>query len=170
MGSLSRDSMGAPSGSGRGGYILLETTVALVLLGMGVYAIHGAIRQAIVTRGQAQDYTQARFLLERVIAEVEIQPALQQGSKQGRFEAPLDRFEWRHEIRKIRIPKPEGAINVGALLAGDDSGQFEYPIEYLLRVRATVTWKRAGHAFSESFETLIDPTKLWLPPPPEDLQ
>ncbi|MCH7909983.1 MAG: hypothetical protein IIB38_10245, partial [Candidatus Hydrogenedentes bacterium] len=58
------------------GYILLETAVALVLLSVGATTVHRTIQEAIRTRGQAQDYTRVRFLLDQVVADIEIQPEL----------------------------------------------------------------------------------------------
>ena len=147
-----------------GGYILIEATVALVLLSIGSVTVHRTIQEAIRTRGQAQDYTRVRFLLDQVVAELEIQPELTEHSAQGRFEGEHSRFSWDYEVRRVDVPlsgrhplaPPEGA----------EVEPFEYPEdqEYLAHVRATVSWTRSGRAFSESYETLLGPHKLWQRP------
>lgn len=145
----------------RGGYILVETMVALVLLALGSWAIHGTIRQAILARGQAQDYTQARFLLEEVVAKLEMQPLLQLRSSKGSFPGELNRFSWEYVVRMVNVPRPAAPPAGGQSQRGNQS--FEYPVEYLAHVHATVSWTRAGREFSESFETLFRPDKLWVP-------
>ena len=50
------------------GYVMVETVVAMGLLSVSMVAIHGAVRQTVIARGQAQDYTIARFLLEEIVA------------------------------------------------------------------------------------------------------
>lgn len=140
------------------GYILVEAVVALVLLSVGAYAVHGTIRQAVLTRGQAEDYTQARFLLEQVIAGVQIQPRIKEETKEGVFPEPHGRFRWETSIERIDLPIPARA----------SASDFEYPrgLDYLARIRATVYWERSGQPFSESYETLVSPGKLYQPPEP----
>lgn len=148
-------------GPGRGGYILVEATVALVLLSVSAYAIHGTIRQALITRGQAQDYTQARFLLERIASEVALQPMVQAESQSGRFEGEFSRFEWSYTLSRVDVPLPEPPpFPPPDWVEPDD---FEYRVEYLGAITATVSWQRAGQPYSESLETLFNPFKLWQP-------
>ncbi|MDP7638545.1 MAG: hypothetical protein QGG73_02355 [Candidatus Hydrogenedentes bacterium] len=149
-------------GSGRGGYILVEATVALVLLSLGAYAVHGTIRQALITRGQAQDYTQARFLLERITAEVALQPMVKAESQSGVFGPEFSRFSWSYTLSKVDMPLPQPPpIPPQDWVEPED---FEYRVEYLGSITATVTWQRAGQPYSESLETLFNPFKLWQPP------
>lgn len=138
------------------GYIMLEAAVALVLMTMGVYAIHGTIQQAIEARGQAQDYTEVRFLLERILAEVEMQPELSEHDDQGTFEEPHQRFSWHYSVRRVNISLPPPPP--------ESEHAFRYPQRYLAHVQATVTWTRAGKKYSESFDTLFTTQKLWQPP------
>lgn len=142
---------------GQDGYIMLEAAVALVLLTAGVYAVHGTIQQAIEARGQARDYTQVRFLLEEVLADVEMQPKLVEHEERGRFDPPHERFSWSYAVRRIDLPLPEIPEEL-------TEGGIEFPVEYLAHVTATVTWTRGGREYSESFETLFSPEKLWQPP------
>jgi hypothetical protein len=142
---------------GQDGYIMLEAAVALVLLTAGVYAVHGSIRQAIEARGQAQDYTEVRFLLEKVLADVEMQPELVEHESRGTFPRPHERFSWSYSVRRIDLQLPE--LTEQLIEQG-----IRYPVEFLAHVSATVTWTRGGREYSESFETLFSSSKLWQPP------
>jgi hypothetical protein len=143
------------------GYILLEAAIALVLLTVGAYAVHGALRQAILTRGQAQDYTAAKFLLEQVISDIEFQPFIAPEKKEGRFEGEYDRFSWTAEVNTIDIPKPEVRLNPEA--EGDlDPEALKLQTPALAHVIATIAWQRGGQTFTETMETLFDYQKLWI--------
>ncbi len=152
------------------GYILLETAVALVLLSVGATTVHRTIQEAIRTRGQAQDYTRVRFLLDQVVADIEIQPELTEHAAQGQFEGEHARFSWDYEVRRVDVPlsaRPPLSSTEGTEgMEGTEEKQFEYPEdqEYLAYVRATVSWTRSGREFSESYETLLGPHKLWQRP------
>jgi len=136
------------------GYILLESAVALVLLSIGTYAVHGTIQQAITARGQAQDYTQARFLLEGLVAEIEQQPEVPELQRKGQFPAPNDRFSWSYSVRRVNLPLPEPTP-----LANGST--VRYTTRYLGHVNARIEWERRGQPDSESFETLISSQKFW---------
>lgn len=137
---------------GTQGYILVETMVALVLLSIGAFAVQGTIRESLLTRGQAQDYTRARFLLQDLIADIELQPLLAAGKHTGQFKGADDRFRWDTEVRRVDVPKLKG---------GQKPFRFPEGFEYLTRVRATIYWKRGGREFSETMETLLSPEHLF---------
>ena len=99
-------SAGVPSR--RRGYILVETIVAMALLSAGMVAIQGGLRQAVLVRGQARDYTQARFLMDGLIADLSLQPEHVQGSKSGRFSGEYDRFSYTWTISRVDVPVPQG--------------------------------------------------------------
>ena len=147
---------------GTKGYILLEAVVAMVVLSLGIYAVHGTIRQAIITRGQSQDYTRVQFLLEEVMAYATLQPLMQVGEASGRFVQLEKRFAWKYTIRKVDVPSPTSG-SPGAL-GDEDPLAINDRVPYLAHVHATVTWKRAGREFSESMETLYNSNSLWIAP------
>ncbi len=150
-----------------GGYILIETAVAVVVLSIGALTVHRTIQEAIRTRGQAQDYTRVRFLLKQVVADIEMQPELVEHSDQGRFEGEHARFSWDYEVRRVDVPLPEGPlVPPAAGTVGLEGEPFAYPEgqEYLAHVRATVAWSRSGREYSESYETLLGPDRLWQAP------
>lgn len=148
------------------GYILIETAVALVLLSIGAFAVHRTIQEAIRTRGQAQDFTRARFLLDQRMAEVLAQPVLVEKRAQGRFTGMDDRFAWTSEIARVNVPVPKAPLRPRP--DGKPAPKFEFPRsrDYLASVRVTISWDRSGMSFSETYETLLPPQRLWQPPPP----
>lgn len=153
-----------PKGLGlrsKGGYILLEATVALILLSVGAYSVHGVIRQAIVTRGQAEDYTRARFLMNEKVADLEIQPTLFPGSKSGRFEGDDDRFRWTYTISSKPLLSVVGPSRATPPIPGPF--KYERDTSFVVHLVVTLEWSRAGRDFSETYETLISPDKLYLP-------
>jgi hypothetical protein len=145
------------------GYILIETAVALVLLSVGAFVVHRTVQEAIRTRGQAQDFTRARFLLEQRMSELLVQPVLAEKRSSGRFSGDDDRFTWTTDIRRVNVPVPRAPLR--PRLNGPPP-KFEFPEtrDYLARVVVTVSWERSGVAFSESYETLLPPHRLWQPP------
>ncbi|MCX5758208.1 MAG: hypothetical protein NTU83_06820, partial [Candidatus Hydrogenedentes bacterium] len=94
------------------GYILFEALMALSLLSMSLIVIHNGLRQTILVREQARDYTQARFLLENVMAKVELQPLLTQATDSGGFQGELSRFHWTWKVSKVDIPPPPFPSNL----------------------------------------------------------
>lgn len=141
------------------GYILVEAVMAMAMLSVGSLAIQGALRQAVMTRGIAQDYTEARFLLERILAMVEIQPMLTQDSGEGVFEPPYERFSWKYEISKIDLPEPPIPANIPE----EELEKFKLQVRYVTKIVATVSWSRRDREFEETVETLWVPEKLFVP-------
>jgi len=90
----------------RSGYILIETAVALAILSIGALTINTTIREAIQTRGQSQDFTRARFLLDEVMAGITGEPVVTEGSRSGRFSGSDQRFSWEYAIRRVNMPPP----------------------------------------------------------------
>ena len=149
------------------GFILIETAVALVVLSAGAFVVHGTIQQALQTRGQAQDFTRARFLFEGLVSRLELQPELTVHSREGQFDGEHSRFSWSYRVGRVDVPKPAAPLrprpkNVKVVK------RFAYQVdhEYLAHVRVTVNWSRSGKTFSESYETLLPSRKLWQPPKP----
>ncbi len=153
------------------GYILVEAAVAMAVLSIGMLGIHGAMRETGITGAQARDFTQARFLLERLIVETELQPMLVEGTETGEFEGALSRFRWRRTISKVTAPPPPELLVKPPWLGrrpGAPSGPprrfgaMRSP--YLGKISATVRWTRNGRPFERTVETLFSPEKLYVPP------
>jgi hypothetical protein len=144
------------------GYILLETVMALVVLSIGALTINGAARNALQTRGQALDYTDARFILDNLMADVEMQPRLQEGVTRGAWKAN-PRFQWRIEIRKAPLTPPVTPRRPGPKSKPPGSFKFDAHTDYLTAVEVTLSWTRGGQSFEESYETLLPPDRLKEP-------
>ena len=148
------------------GYILVEATVALVILSIGALTIHRTIQEGIRTRGQAQDYTHARFLLAQILADLETQPELTEHSSRGQFPDGHSRFSWEYSVRRVDVPWPRRPLRPSP--AGEERESpfaLDQVESYLAHVWVTVSWTRGNLSFDESYETLLGPDKLWQPPP-----
>ena len=130
------------------------------LLSVSVIAINASLRQAILVKGEAQDYTQARFLLEQQIAKVELQRQLKECQNSGSYRGELARFRWRYKVSKIQLPEPD----LPADIPPERLKQLKLAAPYMAKIEATVTWSRAGVNHEETIETLWIPEKLWTPP------
>lgn len=148
----------------RAGYILVETVVAMGVLSISMLIIHQDIRQAIMTRGQAQDFTTARFLLEKVFAEHMEQSLLREESDSGRFPPPHQRFAYEWTISKVEMPMPELPQD---LPGENDEARLEKLREmykgYMGKLRIHILWTRSGQEREAIVETLFPPEKLWVP-------
>ena len=146
-------------GGKSGGYILFETMVAMVLLSVGLIAINRAMRETIVVRGQARDYTEARFLIEETISMLELQPQLVEASKSGRFEGEHARFTYKWQVSKVDVPEPE----LPADAPPEETEKFKLAARYLAKIEATVSWERFGRKYEQTAQTLWTPEKLFIP-------
>lgn len=144
----------------RHGYILFETIVAMGLLSIGMVAIYNSMGQAMFMRARAQDFTTARFLLEQVMSERELQPEVQASEGDGQFEGENARFSYRWEISKVEVPTPP----LPPMLTPPERERFEKMFKrYMGKISVTVFWSRRGFDYEIAGETLIPPEKLWLP-------
>jgi hypothetical protein len=142
------------------GYILLEATVAMVVLSLGAVTVHAVLRQGVLTRGQAQDYVSVQFLMDELISEIELRPALQAESRSGTFEEYGGRFNYRYTIRKVTVPYPKPAPS-----PDPKKRPRGIPPErsFMVHVRADVLWSRGGVPFQVSREMLYGPDRYFQP-------
>ena len=141
------------------GWILVETLVALMILSVGVVAVNQALQDALLTRAMARDFTQARFLLEQVVSDLELQPQLVEGTaKSGGFGEDFERFAYHYEVSRVNLPAPE----LPPAARGMVVQPLQLPVSYLGKIRVTVSWTRAGRTFERVLETLIAPEKLYI--------
>jgi hypothetical protein len=145
---------------------MIEAVVAIAVLSVGAFAIHRTIQEAIRTRGQAQDFTRARFLLDQVISDLLIQPQLREEARSGSFSGEDARFSWQWSVRRVDPPAPRVPLKPPPKGAGPVT-PIKYPdgTDYLAHVRVEIHWQRSGLPFSEPYETLLAPERLWQPPP-----
>jgi len=144
----------------RAGYILFETVVAMGLLSISLVVVYNGMNQGLFMRARAQDFTTAKFLLEKVIAEKELQLEMQPGSGEGQFEGDNERFRCRWEITKVPVPAPP----LPPALTEEERERFYKMFKkYMGRIAVTVLWSRRGFDYEIAGETLIPPERLWLP-------
>jgi len=143
----------------RSGYILFETLVSLALLSVGLIAVNRAMREAILVRGLARDYTQVRLLLETMMAKLELQPMLLEESQSGSFEGDLARFHWKWNVAKVDVPAPAMPSD----LPPEEVEKFKLSVPYLTKMEVTVSWERSGREYEQTAETLWIPEKLFVP-------
>lgn len=136
------------------GYILFESLMAMLILSISISVIQRGMQQAIIVKGQSQDYATAQFLLQELMAELEEQPVLSEGIERGRFRGDVSRFAWEREVRRLDMPK-----------VPSKQGPVRPPAWYMAHLRVTVSWTRRNESYSESLETLLPPERLFVPPP-----
>ena len=145
------------------GYMLLEATVAILVLGIVSLAIHGATRQAIQSRAQAQDFTHAAFLMEDYLSTLELNKQVATGEWEGTFEGHTNRFSYVCTIRPAYIPSI--VVNTSDDPAQPIYHEESYPADssFMLHVALTARWTRGEIPFEETIETLLPPTQLYIP-------
>ena len=136
------------------GYILAELLVALAVLSIGVLAVNRALRETVVTRGQARDFTHARFLLEQIVGNLELQPLLKEETRSGTFDGEFSRFSWTYTVSRVDVAAPVGQVSPTA------EPPAAYPATQLGKIAATVQWTRAGTPFERRVETLVEAERL----------
>ena len=84
-----------------GGFTLVETLVAGVILALWAVTLGTTVSQSMRSLALARDFQQAAELLDETLTKIDmIGPArvISEGPIEGTFEAPLERFSWRTEI------------------------------------------------------------------------
>lgn len=147
----------------RHGYIMVETTVAIVILGVSAITIHGVIREAIRTRAQVQDYTHVRFLLEEFIAEKELQPILFEDQGRGTFDDGTGRFTYSYSVTPVEVPIPDFPTPQVPPDVQIPPFEYEDHATFLVRVSVTASWTRGESEFEETMELLL-PQKRFVAP------
>lgn len=149
------------------GYILIETLTAMAVLSASILAINGAMRQAAVTNALARDFTHARFVLEQVVASVELQQIIVPIVRTGRYGGELAHYQWEYEVDVIEMPVPPVQFDPdnpahAALLEHllNEDGEIELPVHFIPRITARVSWMRGGREYTETVQTLMEPDRL----------
>ena len=148
------------------GYMLLETTVAILILGIVAIGIHGATQQAIQTRGQSQDFTQVRFLMEDYMAKLTLQRQVMEEFREGVFDQDEGRFSYECTIRPVVIPPPLIPSTQDSSTLISLEGAYPEDSSFMVHIALTVKWTRGTIPFEETIETLLHPNQLYIP---EDL-
>lgn len=151
----------SPEKPGARGYILVEAMVAMGLLSLGMLSINAGLRQAVLVRGETEDLSVVRFMLEEIMTDLEMQPELEESSGSGRFPGELSRFQYEWEISRVSIPRPTLPAEASEADIARFDNQFK---DYIGRVTVVIRWTRAGNEYEVFGETLLRPEQLWTPP------
>lgn len=142
-----------------GGWALVETIVALAVLSIGMLAVNRALSQGLLLRANARDYTVARFLGEARMNDLLLQPILVEGARgSGEFGDDHPGFTYAWTVRRVNLPQPRLPRGIPI-----DIGRLARPVEFIGKVRLTVSWTRRGSPHETVFETLIGPERLYTP-------
>lgn len=142
------------------GYIFVETVIAMGVLSISTLVIQGGLRQAILTRGQAQDYTTARFLMEKVAGKQALLFQQPEGQGSGAFDPPFNRFAYEWKLERMEVPRPD----LPATLDPMQRQMFEENfVDYMGKLTVRIIWHRAGLDFESVGETLLRPELIWVP-------
>lgn len=142
------------------GYIFVETVVAMGVLSASAIVIQSALRQGMLTRRQAQDYTIARFLLQQIAGEQALLFQQPEGSGSGIFDPPYEDYHYEWKLEKVEVPRPEGVNSLPPPLQEEFEERF---VDYMGKLTVRITWKRGGADMEALGETLLRPDLLWLP-------
>lgn len=145
------------------GYILIEATVAIVVLGISALTINGAVRQAILTRGQSQDYTQVHLLMEAFLAEKELQPLVFVDNGEGTFNDGSGRYSYVYSVRPVALPVPNFPPRATAAGEAMPPFRFDKTTDRLVRISITTFWTRGQMQFEETMEVLVSQDQLYVP-------
>jgi hypothetical protein len=144
----------------RFGYIFVETVVAMGLLSMSALVIQSALRQAMITRAQAQDLTTARFLLEKLSGERILLFKQPEGEGSGHFPAPFEKYRYEWTLERVDIPKPP----LPPMLDPEQMNMLEDAyVEFMGKLTVRIQWRRGGADFEALGESLVGDDILWTP-------
>ena len=144
----------------RAGYIFVETVVAMGVLSISTLVIQDALRQGIMTRRQAQDYTTARILLEQVAGEQALLLQQPEGSGSGRFPPPHESYSFEWTLERVDVPLPPLPPD---MTPPEREYFVEHYVDYLGKLTVRIKWRRGGVDLEALGETLLRPALIWLP-------
>jgi len=87
--------------SGQGGYLLLETLLAIIFLTVGLTTVLRSYGSSLETLGTSADYTKALVLLERSLWTYEATGSIAPGTFSGEFSDEEGNFQWEIEASEI---------------------------------------------------------------------
>lgn len=131
----------------------------MMLLSMGMIGLNKAMRETIIVRGLARDNTQVRFVIEDVMAMLELQPQLVEASGAGQGEGENSRFNYKWTVSKVDVPEPP----IPPDIPPEEAEKFKLSAPYLAKIEVKVTWERSGRQFEQTAQTLWTPEKLFVP-------
>jgi len=112
------------------GFTLLEVIVAMAILTFGLVGVLQAVTSSQVTARFAEDYTTAAMLAELKVMELTTMPDRLADQDAGDFGELYPRFAWESQVETT-------------------------PLEGLLKLRVTITWRSGLKTRSFTAETCI---------------
>ncbi len=91
--------VGSPSG--QGGFLLLETLLAIIFLTVGLTTVLRSYGSSLQTLGISADYTKALVLLERSLWPYEAAGSIAPGTYTGEFSEEDGKFQWEIEYSEV---------------------------------------------------------------------
>lgn len=146
----------------RRGYIMVETLVAMSILSISAFGIHRSVYQAISARREAEQLTIARYLLESLVAQVEMRPQMGLGGNTGTFAADgYPEFAYTYEVARIEVPLRGRA----ARYLNDPRLSLDYQ-NYIGKLTVRIYREQDGPDRPLVVgETLLQPSQVWMPRP-----
>lgn len=120
--------VGAPSG--QGGFLLLETLLAIIFLTVGLTTVLRSYGSSLRSLGISADYTKALVLLERSLWPYESAGSIAPGTYTGEFSEEDGNFQWEIEASEV--------LELG-----------------ICETRATVSWDKRGKVRHVSVVTYL---------------
>ncbi len=120
--------VGAPSG--QGGFLLLETLLAIIFLTVGLTTVLRSYGSSLRSLGISADYTKALVLLERSLWPYESAGSIAPGTYTGEFSEEDGNFQWEIEASEV--------LELG-----------------ICETRATVSWDKKGKVRHVSVVTYL---------------
>jgi hypothetical protein len=115
---------------GRGGFLLLETLLSVVILAVGLTVVVRSFGSSIHALGTSGDYSRALVLLEERLWDLEAKGTIVPGVLTGKFTDEDQKFSW--EVESLEVAE------VG-----------------LCETRVTVSWERRGRLQDVSLVTYL---------------
>lgn len=129
------------------------------VLSVGIVGINTSLRQVLLTRALAEDYTHVRFLLDELVATVELRYPVTSGEESGAF-GEDSRFRWSRSIEAYPTPIPPLPVQ----LTEEEALDLQQTVGQLARVTVRVDWARMGSSYSREAISFLPVGRLFLTP------
>jgi prepilin-type N-terminal cleavage/methylation domain-containing protein len=119
------------------GFTLIETVVAMAILGIGLIVIIELFSGGLRLGGTSEEYTRAVGLARMKLEEIALTQHLEEGVEEGEFDKD---FRWQVGVKKVDILPPERFT------------EFKPPVE-LYQIKVNIVWKSGSRERSAGVET-----------------
>ena len=143
----------------RRGYILLESVVAMGVLSVGIVGINASLRQVLLTRALAEDFTRVRFYLDELVAAAELRYPVTSTEESGSY-GEESRFRWSRKIELYPIPIPPLPVE----LALEEALDLQQTVGQIAKVTVRVDWTRMGSPYSRRTVSFLPAEQVFVFP------